>query len=262
MNAMPEGATDDIDFVAAARAMLDLPQRAGRGVQRQALHVAMAVAPDFGLGARLPDEGIVVRRLAVGGDADQLADVVAEILRLVAIGEMIAKADEQIAVGGLRHAAAIVIAGGGRPFLAEDHFGLFERAVAEARPRHRGAAAAFHLIGIAQEDSPALGEAAVDDDIEQPALARRPDLRHPGQRRRQLAVLADKAQPAGPFGHQHAAVGQEGESPGIDEAARDGLDFQRSGGGRKCLGGCGRGDGCNDKRCNMSDETHASLGTR
>ena len=36
----------------------------------------------------------------------------------------------------------------------------------------------------------------------------------------------DDAHAAGPFGHQHAAVGQESKPPGNDQAARDGLDLQ------------------------------------
>ena len=52
--------------------------------------------------------------------------MIAEILRLVAMAEMIAERDEQIAVGGLRDAAAIVIAARQRPVLAEDHLDLVE----------------------------------------------------------------------------------------------------------------------------------------
>ena len=45
----------------------------------------------------------------------------------------------------------------------------------------------------------------------------------------------DDAQPAGPLGHQHAAVGQERERPGIIQAARDSLDRERAGRGFICL---------------------------
>ena len=41
---------DDVDLVAAARAVLVRPQLAGRRMQRRALHIAVAVAPDFRLG--------------------------------------------------------------------------------------------------------------------------------------------------------------------------------------------------------------------
>ena len=70
----------------------------------------MAVAPDLRLGAGAADERIVLRHRAVGRDPDHLAEMVAEVLRLVAVGEVLAQRDEQIAVVGLRDAAAEVIA--------------------------------------------------------------------------------------------------------------------------------------------------------
>ena len=48
-------------------------------------------------------------------------------------------------------------------------------------------------------------------------VARRPVLRR--------AVSGDDAQAPGAFGCEDAAVGQELEAPGVDEAFRDGFDF-------------------------------------
>src|SRR3954469_13849667 len=92
---------DDIDLVAAARAVLDFPELAGDGMDREALFVAMAITPDLGPGSVAADERIVRRCSAIRRDADQLAEVIAEILRLVAIGEVLAERDKEIVVGAL-----------------------------------------------------------------------------------------------------------------------------------------------------------------
>src|SRR5262245_16710346 len=112
---------DDIDLIAPARAVLVLPQLAGDGVEREGLVIALPVAPDLRLGASPADEGIVRRHRAVRPDADDLAEIVAEVLRLVASGEVIARGEEEILIRRLHDAAAEVIAAGERPCLAEDH---------------------------------------------------------------------------------------------------------------------------------------------
>ena len=76
----------NVDLVAAARAVLVLPQFAGLRMQRRALRVAVAVAPDFRLASGSADERIVRRHRAVGRDAHDLAEMIGEVLRLVAIG--------------------------------------------------------------------------------------------------------------------------------------------------------------------------------
>ena len=50
-----------------------------------------------------------------------------------------------------------------------------------------------------------------------------------------LPSRVDDAQPAGPLGDQHAAVGQEGEAPRMIEPARDRLDAEIAGAGREGL---------------------------
>ena len=59
----------------------------------------------------------------------------------------------------------------------------------------------------------------VDRHVEQAALAARRDRRQPGQRRGDAAAAVDDAQPAGALGDEHAAVGQEGQRPGVVQAA-------------------------------------------
>ncbi len=122
--------------------MLHRPQLAGSGIEDRALDVAVADREHL----RPPAAGfrIVGRRRAVRHDADHLADVIGKTLRLVARAVVVAEGDEQIAVGGLRDAAAVMIARRQRPLLAEDHPGLVEPAGAVVEPgaRHGGTAAA------------------------------------------------------------------------------------------------------------------------
>ena len=194
----------------------------------------MAVGPDFRIGARLADEWIVRRDAAIRRDAHDLAEIVVERLRHIAVGEMFAVGEEQIAVGALRDAAAEVVAARGRALLAVDHLDVGEaRIVSRFKPRarQRRAAAVLERGGVGKIDGAVLREVAVERDIEQPALTGGEDLRHAGQRRRQFAVARHDAHAAGPLGDQHASVGQEGERPGMHQAAGDGFDLEISAGG-------------------------------
>ena len=207
-------------------------------MERQALRIAVAVAPDLRLGAGAADERIVGRHRAVGPDADDLADVIAEILRLVARTEMVARGEKEIVVRRLHDAAAEMIAARERAFLAEDDLHVVEpgRAfVHQPGAGKRGARAAVHRLGIAEIDGMVLRVAAVEHDVEQAALAGRENLRHAGERGRELAVRGDDAHAPRPLGHQHAAVGQEGERPGMIEARRHGFHREVAGGGPKDL---------------------------
>src|SRR5262249_29882207 len=136
---------DDVDLVATARPVLVLPQFSAFGMEREALRVAVAVAPDLGLGARPADERIVRRHRAVGPHAQDLAEMVAEILGLVAIGEMFARSEEEVVVGRLHDAAAEMVAVRERTLLPENHPDAVEAggaAVDELRARERAACAA------------------------------------------------------------------------------------------------------------------------
>ena len=143
--------------------------------------------------------------------------MIAEILRLVAVGEMFAQRDEQIAVVGLRDAAAVMIARRQRPLLTEDDLDVVEAAVAvvQFRARDRGASAAVGALGEAEIDRPVLRKGFVGDDVEQAALAGRPDVGHALERRRELPFRRDDAHAARPLGHQHRSVGQERQRPRI-----------------------------------------------
>ena len=78
----------------------------------------------------------------------------------------------------------------------------------------------------------------IERDVEQAALAAREHLRHAADRRRQLAVRVDDAQPARPLGDQHAPVGQERQRPRLLKPARDGLDRKLARGRLEGLRAC------------------------
>ena len=212
------------------RAVLVRPQLAGGRMQRRALDVAVAVAPDLRHRVLAADERIVVGHRAVRRDAHDLADVVAEVLRLLRMRAVIAQRQEQIVVRRLHDPAAEVPATRRRAVLAEDDFHVFQPVAGQPRARHRGVpAAALMRLGEAEIDGLVLREIAVERDVVQPALARCINARHAGQRRREFALGADDAEPAGPLRHQQAAAGQEGERPGIGQSARGRLHREIAG---------------------------------
>src|SRR5215831_13156754 len=237
---------------AAARPMLGLPQLSGGGVEREPLGIAVTVAPDLRLGGRLADEGIVRRNRAIRPDANDLAEVVGEILRLVAGREVVAGGQKQIVVRRLHNAAAEMVAAGERACLAEDYLDRIEpgRAfVHQPTARERGARTAVHRLGVTEIDGLILREAAVEHDVEQAALARREHLRHTAERGRERAVPGDDAHAPGPLGDQHAAGGQEGERPGMIKALRHVLHRDVAGGGTENLRAGGRAGACSEPDC-------------
>ena len=123
--------------------MLDLPQLAGRRVQRRRLDVAVAERPDLRPHAFLADERVVLGDRAVGVDADDLAEQAVHPLRLhAAFGDRpVAERDEQRAVAAEHQAAAEVQRRGERRRLVEDHLDVLDlrrRAVHEPAARDRG----------------------------------------------------------------------------------------------------------------------------
>ena len=164
--------------------------------------------------------------------------MIAEILRLVAGGEMLAGGQEEVVVGRLHEAAAEMIAAGERAFLMEYHLDRVEprRAVIhQPGAGERRARAAADRLGVTEIDRVVLAVVAVERDVVQAALARGEDFRHARERGRELAVRADNAHAPGALGDQHAAIGQEGERPGMDEALRHRFHRDVAGGRMKHL---------------------------
>ncbi len=182
----------------------------------------MTDGPDLGQRPAPGDKGIVGRRLAVARDADDLADVRAGILRQVALRIPLARRDEEVAVAGKHQSRAEMMLARELGLLPEDHRDVREGRAVEAGARNRRAVlVALSGLGVGKVDRRIRGIRGVQYDVEQAPLARGDDRRHAGDRLRQLPVLRDVAEPSGPLGHQHAAVGKESEAPGMLEAARD-----------------------------------------
>ena len=137
------------------------------------------------------------------------------------VGLALAERHEQgLVVAEHQPRAIVVVADDDLRQLPEDHLHAVERVAVEQAARHRRARADGAVFGIAPVDPRRGGEIGIDRHVEQAALAR---LRAPrgtpvsGVRQRG-AVGADDAHAPGPLGDQHAAVGQEGQPPGVFEA--------------------------------------------
>ena len=217
-----------VEFVAALRPVLHRPQLAGRRMQRCALDVAVAVAPDLRLGILALHERVVGRRLAVGLDAHDFADVVVERLRVVLAREAVAEADEELAVTRPDQARAeMVVAAADLGCLAEDDLHVGERVAVERGARDGGARAAVSCLAVAPIDQPVARELRVQHHVEQAALARGHHRRQAGQRRIQRTVALDDAHAPRPLGDEHAAVGQKGQAPRMLEALGDDDGLER-----------------------------------
>src|SRR5690606_1110590 len=99
-------ALDTVDLVAAARAELGRPHRAGGRIDRQPGRIAMALAPDYRRIAFPADERVVARHTAIAIEAQDLADMVIGLLRQLAVVAVPA-GDEEITILVDRHAPAV-----------------------------------------------------------------------------------------------------------------------------------------------------------
>lgn len=100
--------------------MLVGPELAGPGIQRGALLVAVAIAPDLRPRVCTADEGIVLGNAAVRIQADDLALQLVQVLRGAAL-VVLAEGDEQVALAVEDQARAEVMAAGKLRQLPEDH---------------------------------------------------------------------------------------------------------------------------------------------
>ena len=145
-----------VDLVAAARSVFARPQHARAGMNRNTLNVSDADRENLGARAAATDERVVGRNRSVRVDAQHLAHVAVELLRLRPVDRVDADAvgssrrDEQRAVARLNQTAA-------GAFCVEQHFEILEAPVVgrEVRPRgnqHAGAARQCRWIRIVGQD--------------------------------------------------------------------------------------------------------------
>lgn len=175
------------------------------------------------------DERVVRRHGAVARDPHHLPQMAAEVLRRCLLLPL-AEPDIERAVAAEHQAGAEVAVAGDLRRLAEDHRDVVEprRATVahKAAAGDRGAGTALARLGVGEIDALAVGEIGVEGDVEEAALAARRDRRHTGDGVRKAAVL-DEPQPARPLGDEHRPVRQEGEAPGMVEAAHHLLEHRR-----------------------------------
>ncbi len=238
---------DAVDFVAALGTVLVHPQLAVGG-QHRALRAAVAPAPDGRKGVGAGGEGVVGRDAAVLAHAHDLAQVAAQVLCLFLVLGAFAQRQEQAAVRlavhhGLHDAAAKVQGAVVLGLLLENHLHLLQGGgVGVQCGTGQGGAVLAGIragtgLAVAKIQLAVLGKAAVQHHVQQPSLAPRHHGRHAGQRRVQPAIALHHAHAAGALGHQVAAIGQKGHSPGVFQALGHGHRLQRACGGRAGCGG-------------------------
>ena len=79
----------------------------------------------------------------------------------------------------------------------EDVLNVGQRLAVEARARQRRGVPLFAGLGVRQVERAIFGEARMEGDFEQPALAHRHDLRHAADRLRVEDAVADDAKAPG-----------------------------------------------------------------
>jgi hypothetical protein len=108
--------------------------------------------------------------------------------------------------------------------LPKDHLNILQANWPETSPRHGGSGTIRAGLGIGEIDPAAGGEVRGERHIEQPALPAREHAWNTRQRCGDIPVSRDQPQPTGALGDQHPSVGQEGETPWMNQTARECLN--------------------------------------
>src|SRR5690606_3845546 len=144
---------DEVELVATARPVLVRPDIARFRMDREALRVAVAVAPDLGQCALAVHERVVRGDAAVLVQADDGALVVREVLRRVLLGRLpggrraaVADAEEDVAAAVEGEARAEVEAAAAPRLRHEDLLHVHEAIALEQAARDRGRAIAPDLV--------------------------------------------------------------------------------------------------------------------
>jgi len=137
----------NVQLVPAPWAKLGLPQLSGLWVDGGALRVTVAKGPDLGHCVLLLDEGIVTGDSAVGIDAHDLAQVVAEVLRGLE-REPLAERDEQLPVSREHKPRPEMIPAGDLWKLPEDYLDIVDAAVTRLAAGNGGSGVIFPWLRI------------------------------------------------------------------------------------------------------------------
>ena len=242
-----------LSLVAALRAVLADPELAGVGVQRGALRVAMADAPDaWAARPGAPDAGCRARQAAVAVDAHHLAQgLLGHVLRRRlpswrsprVMKRVLSRAEHQARTVSARTAARPWAAGGTARWPPR-----CSRLLA-LQPRHaprRCRCRRLPALGVAPVDEGlAAGEVRVHRHIEQ-ARPGRPlaTAGRPLSSRRRRGVGAQQPEAADFFGQQPAPIGQAGQAPrGWLKSLRRVLRLRSPAAGPRPRGGAGGAGG-------------------
>ncbi len=230
--AVVEAFFDQIEFVAAARAVLGVEEFAGYGVEGEALRVAVAVAPYSSIGFGVTDEGIISGDAAVVVEAMDFAVGARYILGVRALAAF-ADGEEEITLAIEGDAAAEVDAAGFNVVLRfalvncllVDEGAVFDFAANDARETDFGAVSV--LLGIAEgEIEPAVFcVIRMSNDVEQTGLAAGVDGRHAAQGAIGEFAVFDEIEVASFFGDHGLGGREEGERPGFFESADPGVEL-------------------------------------
>ena len=183
--------------------------------------VAVAVAPDFGQCAGFAYKGVVGRHGAVLVHAHHLAQVVVELLGVVAPVVSLTQGQKQRAVPRLRNTAAKVQVAGHLGFLAEDDLYIFQlgAVLRQAGLGQRRAIGARHggRVGLSKAEiqRAVAGECRVGHHIQQTALPARGNGWQAAHGRQNLATGLHHPQPTGPLGYQKTAFRQKSQRPRV-----------------------------------------------
>jgi hypothetical protein len=164
--------------------------------------------------ALAPDEGVVSGDGAVGVQPQELAGMVAGVLRPRRLGAPVPDAHQQRAVRQPGDPRTIMPPGLRAAILGEQFLDIDQAVTIEPRaPKRRGRSLGDSLR-VREVDPAVLRVVGVEGDVEQAALAMRGDLRQAGDAG-DRAVASDQVQPSRPLSDQVAAVREERDAPRI-----------------------------------------------
>ena len=221
---------DDVELVAALRAVFCFPDLAGLGMKDERHGIADAERVDLRFVSGPAGEGVVGGRGAVVIQPQHLAVVTARILRVFgrrqsrasAIGNRHADGHVDLAVAAEHETGGglAVDQGVGREDVA--HVGQLvpavETAPGERRRRRVGLAGARLVVG---EIHPAvLREARMQGDVVQPLHPAIEHRRDAGNRLGIEHTVTHNPEPAGPLGDEHAAVRKKQQAVRMRESLR------------------------------------------
>lgn len=176
--AVVEAFFDEVEFVAAAGPVLSVEEFSGYRVEGEALRVAVAIAPDGGIGFSVTDEGIIGGDAAVVVEAMDFAVGARDILSVRALAAF-ADGEVEITLAIEGDTAAKVNAAGFNVVLKFalvnrlliDESAVFDFAANDTREADLGAVGV--LLGIAEgKIEPAVvGIIGMSNDVEQSGLA-------------------------------------------------------------------------------------------